>query len=1024
VTAISAPPEIIALVERFVQNHSAYTSGHYNETQVRREFIDPFFKALGWDMDNERGYAEAYKDIIHEDSIKVGGATKAPDYCFRVGGARKFFLEAKRPGINIGDSVDAAFQLRRYAWSSKLSLSILTDFEEFSVYDCRAKPTKTDKASTSRTFSLKYTDYLARWDEIASVFSRDAILKGSFDKYAESTKAKKGTAEVDDAFLEDIESYRLTLARNLALRNPGLTKRELNFAVQSTIDRIVFLRICEDRGIEQYGRLLALVNGSQVWARLCELFHRADERYNSGLFHFQREKGRLEPPDELTCGLLVDDKPLKDIFTSLYYPDSPYEFSVLPADILGQVYEQFLGKVIRLTDGHRAVIEDKPEVKKAGGVYYTPTYIVEYIVKQTVGKLLEGTQPGPKGSARRLRILDPACGSGSFLIAAYQYLLDWHRDQYFLGGPAKHVRELYQGAGSVWRLTTRERKRILLNSIYGVDIDPQAVETTKLSLLLKVLEGESEQTVTQQLAMFRERALPDLVNNIKCGNSLIGPDYYENRQSSFLDEEERNRVNVFAWQAEFPDVFQGDNPGFDAVIGNPPYIKEYTNCQPFRDLRGTAQFRYYQGKMDIWYVFACLAVDLLQEGGLHSFIATNNWTTSSGARILRRKLLSETRLHEFVDFGDFKVFENAGIQTMIYLVQKDRGGNTGATHYRRVVEAKRADVPGMLGGTEKASGVISFDATIDAASDGAEFTFVDEREGKVLDHIRLFGTRRLTDRDAGQGIVIPQDSVTTKHLPHLRDRSLKAGDGVFVLSGTEKVTLALSSAEEAVMKPYFTTQELGRYRTSRKNALWLIYTDARVAKNMRLYPSLRAHLDRFTPIMTSDNRPYGLHRARDERFFLGEKIMCLRKTGRPSFALVDWPCYVSQTFMILKPSDIDLKYLLGLLNSRVFQFWLDRKGKKQGDALQIDKAPLLSLPIRDIDPSNCADLARCDRMVALVQEMLTLQDRLSEANLAHEKTTIKRQIGATDQQIDRLAYELYDLTEEEIAVVERATVSP
>jgi Type I restriction-modification system methyltransferase subunit len=240
---------------------------------------------------------------------------------------------------------------------------------------------------------------------------------------------------------------------------------------------------------------MTLRNGTQAYRRLCQLFQQADDRYNSGLFHFRKEKDRTSSPDDLTLDLTIDDKTLRDIFTNLYYPDSPYEFSVLPADILGQVYEQFLGKVIRLTPGHRAVVEEKPEVKKAGGVYYTPTYIVDYIVKQTVGKLIEDKKPGPRGAVSRLKILDPACGSGSFLIGAYQYLLDRHRDQYIADGPEKWAKGrkpcLYQGPGGDWRLTTDERKRILLNNIYGVDIDAQAVEVTKLSLLLKVLEDEN-----------------------------------------------------------------------------------------------------------------------------------------------------------------------------------------------------------------------------------------------------------------------------------------------------------------------------------------------------------------------------------------------------------------------------------------------------------------------------------------------------------------------------------------------------
>mgnify|MGYP000392133947 CR=1 FL=1 len=403
------PARILELTDRFRYNLDSYKSGKYNETQVRLEYINPLMEELGWDVTNKNGYSEAYKDVIHEDAIKVGGVTKAPDYCFRIGGTRKFFLEAKKPSVNIKEDIHPAYQLRRYAWSAKLPLSILTDFEEFAVYDCRVKPVKTDKASNARVMYLKFSDYKDKWDEIAGIFSHESILKGSFDKYVESKRKKKGTAEVDTAFLEEIERWRELLARNIALRNEGLSQREVNFSVQRTIDRIIFLRICEDRGVEDYGRLMALQNGERVYKRLFQLFREADARYNSGLFYFRPEKGRSTDIDALTPDLNLDDKILKDILKNLYYPDSPYEFSVLPSDILGQVYEQFLGKVIRLTPGHRAVIELKPEVRKAGGVYYTPTYIVDYIVKETVGKLVEGKKPGPRGGISKLKILDPAC---------------------------------------------------------------------------------------------------------------------------------------------------------------------------------------------------------------------------------------------------------------------------------------------------------------------------------------------------------------------------------------------------------------------------------------------------------------------------------------------------------------------------------------------------------------------------------------------------------------------------------------
>ncbi len=707
---MSVPQELPELVERFNTNREAYRSGQYNETQLRREFIDPLFQLLGWDVNNEKGYAEAYKDVIHEDSIKIGGLTKAPDYCFRIGGVRKFFVETKRPSVNIKEDIDPAFQLRRYAWSAKLPLSILTDFEEFAVYDCRVKPNKTDKASTARIMYMSNcAEFTQHWDEIASIFSREAVLKGSFDRYAESSKAKKGTAEVDTAFLKEIESWRDALARNLALRNPDLSQHDLNFAVQRTIDRIIFLRICEDRGIERYGQLMALQNGDRMYERLCELFYRADERYNSGLFHFQKEKDRSESPDTLTPNLDIDDGALRDVIKNLYYPDSPYEFSVLSADILGQVYEQFLGKVIRLTEGHRAVVEEKPEVRKAGGIYYTPTYIVDYIVKSTVGKLVgaENFQSLRKTIPKeisKIRILDPACGSGSFLLGAYQYLLDWHRDWYVANDPEKwatgRLPALYQSGKSEvrspksetdnWRLTTAERRRILVNNIYGVDIDQQAVEVTKLSLLLKVLEGESEQTIVKQLKMFHERALPDLGNNIKCGNSLIGPDFYHGKQMNLFDGEECYRINAFDWEKEFPEIIkpapagreQGAG-GFDVVIGNPPYGASLSQEETTYLL---TNFKLQNYKLDSYLLFIEKSLILLRKDGLIGMIIPNTWLLNLQSKEIRRHIFNRTEIENIVHYRR-PVFK-ATVDTEITILKK---GNPASTHLIKIIVIDKDD---------------------------------------------------------------------------------------------------------------------------------------------------------------------------------------------------------------------------------------------------------------------------------------------------------------------------------------------
>jgi len=444
-----------------------------------------------------------------------------------------------------------------------------------------------------------------------------------------------------------------------------------------------------------------LLNGDEVYRRLVELFKRADEKYNSGLFHFQQEKGRTDP-DTLTTALVVDDKVLKDIVRRLYYPDSPYEFAALPADILGQVYEQFLGKVIRLTKSHQAKIEEKPEVRKAGGVYYTPTYIVDYIVENTVGKLLEGQTPQqvggltktyqPAKTGRPLTVLDPACGSGSFLIVAYQYLLDWYLKQYTEEDqPEKHAQgkspRIYHKKGAGWRLTTPERKRILLSHIYGVDIDYQACEVTKLSLLLKVLEGETEETLQRQL-FEKERALPDLANNIKCGNSLIGPDFYRERQGDLFDEEETLRINAFDWQAEFKQIFSGKNPGFDAVIGNPPYdvlekdrgkstwphtaLTSYvTKIENYKHALG--------GKTNLFRFFLVRSFELVQDHGRFGMIVplailADISCANTRALVMRKTTNARADCFPQKDNPQRRVFVSAKLSTTV-LTAKMRGPN-------------------------------------------------------------------------------------------------------------------------------------------------------------------------------------------------------------------------------------------------------------------------------------------------------------------------------------------------------------
>ncbi len=355
-------------------------------------------------------------------------------------------------------------------------------------------------------------------------------------------------------FLKEIEGWRDELARNMALRNRDLSLDDLSVAVQLTIDRVVFLRMAEDRGLEPDDQLLALCERPDVYARFMrDVCRRADDKYNSGLFHFQKESGSSEAPDRITPNLAVDDKVFRPILQSLYFAHgSPYRFALLPVEILGTVYERFLGKVIRLTAGHQAKVEEKPEVRKAGGVYYTPAYIVDYIVNHTVvGRsraAVRCNSPDSAMGSSRFRVLDMACGSGSFLLGAYRCLLDHCLKWYGEHKPERHKQAVYkEPRNGHWRLTIEEKKRVLTTHVFGVDIDPQAVEVSKLSLLLKVLEGENEQSIQRGLLPFGDRALPNLAENIKCGNSLVGPDCFMGARSRPRGIEAGQPLRLEAW---------------------------------------------------------------------------------------------------------------------------------------------------------------------------------------------------------------------------------------------------------------------------------------------------------------------------------------------------------------------------------------------------------------------------------------------------------------------------------------------
>ncbi|MFA6287542.1 MAG: Eco57I restriction-modification methylase domain-containing protein [Opitutaceae bacterium] len=1055
---MALPAEIAALIETFAANEADYTAPEFKEAQVRQQFIDPFFAALGWDVANTAGYAEAYKEVIHEDAIKIGGETKAPDYSFRIGGNRKFFVEAKKPSVSLKDNPEPAFQLRRYSWTVKLPLGILTDFQEFAIYDTRVKPVASDKTSVARLFYCRYDELEKHWDFIVDTFSKEAVLKGSFDKYAAATKGKRGSITVDEAFLKEIENWRDLLARNLALRNPALDTRGLNFAVQRTIDRIVFLRIAEDRGNEPFGQLQALLGALSakdnddtldedpaayggggkpkrpptIYPRLVQIFEKADYRYNSGLFHFAKDTDCAETPDTLTPGLHIDDAVLKEILGSLYYPKSSYAFGYLPAYILGHVYEQFLGKVIRLTDGHQAKVEEKPEVRKAGGVYYTPQYIVDYIVQKTVGPLVDGKTPK---QLETLAVLDPACGSGTFLLGAYDYLLKWYLDYYSANTPEKWAKQarLYETAPNAhvaltagqgpkpttparsWSLTTAERKRILLAHIHGVDIDSQAVEVTKLSLLLKVLEGERREFQGRTREM--SAVLPDLSQNIRCGNSLIGHDFYQQPDLPTLDAEAKYKLNTFEWKDGFPEVMK--RGGFDAVIGNPPYIRIQTMLETSPDSVGYLSKLYKSaaaGNYDIYVCFVERALALLNKHGLTGYILPHKFFNAQYGQPLRELAAAGKNLREIIHFGHQQIFAGATTYTCLLFLQKA----PAKTFQYQTIE----DLDAWRQGAAAPAGEVS---ATKATSD--DWVFVAGSGGALLDRLCAIPTKL--------------EDVTTRIFQGLKT----SADKIYILeekSRNKSLVTAYSPQlekdvvlEASLLHPLIKGGDSRRYCLSRTNRLILFPYAPDTSGNTKLidaaklsanYPKTWAYLNA--------NKAY-LEAREDERFKgpawyqfgRGQAldVMPLPKVFTPDIAPLPAFSYddkgdafftggVSGGYGLLFKPGINPKVILALLNSRILGWIIAQTATQmRGGYYSFEARFIRSLPI--IKP----DKKTSDKILSAVDTLISLHRVQAATQTPHEKDALANQITATDRQIDALVYQLYGLTPEEIALVEKTT---
>jgi type I restriction-modification system DNA methylase subunit len=935
-TKEKAKQNLSCLLAKFERELAAHKIREYNEEAAKTAFIQPLLKdVLGWDV-NDRD------EVSPEEKISRGRV----DYGLKVGGKTKIFVEAKPPRGELSRHIDQAV---RYGYNRKgVPFVMLTDFEGIKLFDVTVKPDIRNPLKGLK-LDLERSQYLDNFDQLWQL-SRESVASEKLD---ELLRVKpKERLPVDKAILEDLKRWREVLAKdifknNLELFHSGEAEKDANYLreiTQRILDRIIFMRSCEDRGL-YHGRSLK------------EIFEERTDTVGTGTMVFLKKEfenyniffdSDLFSPREWEARLAVEFRVMREIILATY---NPYQFDVIPLEVLGNIYEQYLGYTIRLTE-HQVKYELKPEVRKAGGVYYTPEYIVDYVVKNTVGKKLQELS---EIKAKKLRILDPACGSGSFLIRAYEEMLRYYQEKKTKKiKPRKGEQKLGLPEEKL-RLSIDEKKSILIQHIFGVDIDEQAVEVTKLSLMLKMLDGEHGIPTGRGI-------LPMLDKNIICGNSLISGNALELHE--FFGED-WYMVTPFNWEDEFPQIMK-DEDGFDIVIGNPPWGAEFSK-KVVSYIRSA--YRTAQGELDSYSIFIERSVNLLKARGFYGAIMPDTWLSIINASNLRKWLLSNFSIQKLIGLNE-SVFGQATVDPLIMILK-----NTKPPKNHRVDISfipKRKKIEDLNSVTNRA---MRLQADWLLSPSAQMKIYVAGDSTSIIDRLRSLGTSltKLVDYKAGckpyeVGKGKPPQSTSSVRLkPFTSNRQLKPAWRPLI-RGNDVQRFVVK-----IRKPEWI--DYGKWLAAPRNPD--VFTGARIIIQAIRNPSLP---NRIVAAFS------------DEDLISRINVYTIKKHDL---------------------TKLNYFYLLGILNSTLMNWYL----KKDYGLHTYVITGVLQLPIKPIDFSDPLDVKHHSDLSFLVESIIALK-KGGQVSKGAEKDQIQRQIDKTDREIDDLVYELYGITEEERHIIE------
>ena len=622
------------LVNKYHSSRDNYLKPTFNETQLRTDFLDPLFELLEWDIKNKSGSPTNEREVLLEEALKSNASenSKKPDYTFRLFSERKFFLEAKKPNVSIETNIGNAKQVRRYGFTAKLKISVLSNFEYLLIYDCSVKVGKDDSHNKALVKKYHYTEYVGKFKELQSLLGRESVYTGRFDQEWKSIEQKLSLFSIDNLFLDQINEWRKLLGTEIHRYDPDISEQLLNDYVQSYINRIIFLRVCEDRNLETYQTLLQFANQGNFKA-LLKKFDQADRKYNSGLF------------DQFLSEKIVED--VSSVFwliiKQLYYPESPYSFAVFSSDVLGSIYEIFLSEKLAVQNGEIELVRKRENIDR--DIITTPVFVIKSILNQTVGPFCKGKSDKDILSSK---MADIACGSGAFLLELFQLLSDTLIDFYLYNDRSKLVRTNI----NTYKLPFELKRKLLLNCVYGTDKDYNAVEAAKFGLGLKLLEGEDSNSVCS-----KNSVLPDLSNNIHFGNTLITP-------KDIKDEKKSSEINPFDFGKE----------RYDVIVGNPPFVKseDMKQITPLELPIYKEKYITAYKQFDKYFIFIERAIDLLEEKGWFGYIVPSKFIKLDSGLKLRGLLQNKGYIHSIISFGANQVFNSKTTYTCLLILRKQK----------------------------------------------------------------------------------------------------------------------------------------------------------------------------------------------------------------------------------------------------------------------------------------------------------------------------------------------------------------